>query len=297
MMLYLLVIISMAGLFVGVAGLDVTQDIWAQSKHWAPHCTNHTNDISYEMMEAFATKREWFHTIKFPNGITTKGYDPTIEKIEKNVMSLPEDLTGKTVLDVGTYNGAYAIEACRRGAEKVVAIDYFAWAYSEDHKHFRNFCFARQQSGFAHKIDYMWLPIEDLSPSAMNGQKFDYVFFFGILYHADNPIGYLRHMLSMLNPGSVMLLETVVDMLDVPYPALAFYEGDTLLNGDNTNDFGPNELAVLAMMRKAGFTNCEVTQRNYVNLLHGQMTEAAKKIHPPSGVAQNARSTFRGVAP
>ena len=35
----------------------------------------------------------------------------------------PEDLSGKTVLDIGTTNGGMAFEAERRGADRVVAVD------------------------------------------------------------------------------------------------------------------------------------------------------------------------------
>ena len=37
--------------------------------------------------------------------------------------NLPDDLTGATVLDVGTTNGGFAFEAERRGAVRVVAVD------------------------------------------------------------------------------------------------------------------------------------------------------------------------------
>merc|ERR1711907_408931 len=116
---------------------------------------------------------------------------------------------------------------------------------------------------------------------------------FGILYHADNPLGYLRRVRSMAKPGGLVLIETVVDMLDVPYPASAFYEGPTLLNGDQTNDFGPNELAVLAMMRKAGFKDAKVSQRNFINLLKGQMSPKVAALRNWN-VAVNARTTFIG---
>lgn len=50
------------------------------------------------------------------------------------IADLPDDLTGKTVLDIGTTNGASAFMAERRGAERVVAVDIL----DQDHFGFRS---------------------------------------------------------------------------------------------------------------------------------------------------------------
>src|SRR5882762_8938168 len=42
-------------------------------------------------------------------------------------LDLPADLTGKSVLDIGTWDGFFAFECERRGAARVLAIDTFAW--------------------------------------------------------------------------------------------------------------------------------------------------------------------------
>jgi tRNA (mo5U34)-methyltransferase len=36
-------------------------------------------------------------------------------------------LAGKSVLDVGAWNGGFSVEAARRGATRVAALDHFAW--------------------------------------------------------------------------------------------------------------------------------------------------------------------------
>lgn len=59
------------------------------------------------------------------------------------------------------------------------------------------------------------------------------VLFLGVLYHSPDPVGYLRRVRSVTR--EVAVIETVVDMLDVPVPALAFYQGRTMLNGDDSN--------------------------------------------------------------
>src|SRR5438067_9196102 len=94
---------------------------------------------------------------------------------------------------------------------------------------------------FNSKIELLELPVEQLSPQTAG--VFDIVLFLGVLYHAPDPIGYLRNVRSIT--GEVLILETLVDLLDVDRPAAAFYE---VLNNDASNYWGPNRLAVEAML-------------------------------------------------
>src|SRR5829696_2105270 len=70
---------------------------------------------------------EWFHNLDL-NGVKTAphhflGDYPAI-KWRAFADAIPRDLTGRTVLDVGCNAGFYAIEMKRRGAERVVGIDF-----------------------------------------------------------------------------------------------------------------------------------------------------------------------------
>src|SRR4029077_13988016 len=70
----------------------------------------------------------WFHSIDFGDGLAARGAK-TAEYIAGECEAIlgPLDLHGTTVLDVGTYNGFYALEARRRGASAVTASDSFVW--------------------------------------------------------------------------------------------------------------------------------------------------------------------------
>jgi len=259
-----------------------------------PKCPHYDRELDRQDLQTLLdSKKPWFHEILFENGAKTDAYDVTIDKQRTNMHGLPDSFVGKTVLDVGTFNGAWAQEAVRRGAKHVTSVDYFVWVQNNFHD-FYNFCFARAQNGMEDKISYKLLPIEDLAPSEFD-DKFDVVFFFGIMYHAEDPIGYLRRIRSVLKPGGMAIVETVVDMLDVPYPASAIYDGEYALNGDDTNDFGPNELGVIAMMKKAGFSRAEVTQRNFVNFNQHIMLDKAKNQRNWTNEV-GGRSTFIGYA-
>jgi tRNA (mo5U34)-methyltransferase len=83
------------------------------------------------------------------------------------------------------------------------------------------------------------------------GSVFDVVLFLGVLYHAPDPIGYLKNVRSVT--GEVAVIETAVDLLDIPIPAAAYYHAASM-NGDASNNFGPNKLAVEAMLLDVGFS-------------------------------------------
>jgi tRNA (mo5U34)-methyltransferase len=70
----------------------------------------------------------WWHSIDLGNGIVTPGYKtPALEADEAAAFFDRGDLTGKSVLDIGAWNGFYSFEAKRRGAGRVLATDSFCW--------------------------------------------------------------------------------------------------------------------------------------------------------------------------
>ena len=78
----------------------------------------------------FVLKAPLHHSITLPDGRVIKGgkslaimqdqYERTFE---------PLSLHGKSVVDLGTWTGAFAVEAARRGASKVVGVDHFMWKH------------------------------------------------------------------------------------------------------------------------------------------------------------------------
>jgi len=155
------------------------------------------------------------------------------------------------VVDLGAYDGFYSFEAERRGAEHVVATDDWTWNWPGSDAR-RNFDLAHEvlDSGVEARV----VSVEDTSPATVGGQ-FDVVLFLGVLYHAPDPLGYLRRLRSVT--AGMAIVETVVDLLDVPVAATAYYPGSSL-NGDASNHFGPNPAAVVGMLQDAGFGRVEV---------------------------------------
>src|SRR5436190_23950432 len=65
----------------------------------------------------------WYHSIDLGNGIVTPGMSgaPLVDR------SAMPDLRGKSVLDIGAWDGYYSFLAERAGASRVVALDHYAW--------------------------------------------------------------------------------------------------------------------------------------------------------------------------
>jgi len=68
---------------------------------------------------------EWYHTIELPYGVATPGFVDHRPQLE--LYGLPQDMRGMRALDVATYDGFWAFEMERRGAD-VTAIDIGSWA-------------------------------------------------------------------------------------------------------------------------------------------------------------------------
>lgn len=197
----------------------------------------------------------WFQQIDLGNGVVTPGVEHSAGKLE--ILGMPEDLTGWSVLDVGAWDGFFSFEAERRGARHVLATDHFCWGGGG----------WGTKSGFdlarrvlrsivkATKIDVL-----DHSPRTVG--TFDLVLFLSVLYHMRHPLLALEKIASVTRKQ--LILETHVDMLDCPRPAMAYYPNAELCN-DGSNWCGPNPAMVEAMLKSVGFQEVQI-HRGPLNL-------------------------------
>jgi tRNA (mo5U34)-methyltransferase len=185
----------------------------------------------------------WWHSIDLGHGVVTPGgTGDTSELLQR--LALPDDLTGKTVLDIGAWDGFYSFECERRGAARVVASDLFAWRQMGwDGK--AGFEVARRALG-SH-VEDVEIDVFDISPETVG--TFDIVLFLGVLYHLRDPFRGLAHAASVTR--ELLIIETHVDLLDVERPAMAIYPGEELA-GDETNWSGPNVPALTGMLGSMG---------------------------------------------
>ena len=152
----------------------------------------------------------WFHTIDLGGGVVTPGQKDTLTEV--GIMRLPADLTGRTVLDIGAYDGFYSFEAERRGASRVVATDHWAWTWPGRD--------ARRTSSsptpvLDSKVEDVVVTVEDLS--ARGGRRhLRRRALPGRALPLARSLGYLRRLRTVT--AGVAIVETVVDLLDVPCP-------------------------------------------------------------------------------
>jgi tRNA (mo5U34)-methyltransferase len=199
--------------------------------------------------------RPWFHTIDLGDGLISPGVDRSGERL--GYFHLPESFAGKTVLDIGAYDGFFSFEAERRGASRVVACDDFCWSYpAGTMADGEGFLLAHQ--ALNSKVERRQIRVEDIGPDTVG--TFDYVLFLGVLYHSQDPLRYLRHVYSVCK--ETLILETRIDAVEVDRPAMIFYPGATL-NNDPSNYWGPNPACVTAMLVEVGFREVEVVDEYY----------------------------------
>ena len=190
----------------------------------------------------------WFHRIDLGGGLITPGLDDSPAKLAR--LKLPASLAGRTVIDIGAWDGFFSFEAERRGAARVLAVDSFCWSGAGWGKK-AGFELARE--ALRSKVEDAEIEVLDLDPNRIG--VFDVVLFLGVLYHMRHPLLALEKVAAVTK--GLLVLEAKVDLLTVPTPAAAFYLAKEL-NGDPTNWWGPNPAALVAMLRAVGFNHIEV---------------------------------------
>lgn len=198
----------------------------------------------------------WFHSIPLRPGITTYGAKTSeILAAEEEAILAGVNFQGRTVLDVGAWNGYYSFAAKRRGAARVLATDSFTWT----HPRFRGqetFELAREELGL--EIESLLIDPTQISPQI---GVFDIVLFLGVFYHLFDPIDVLQRMRSVT--GQLLLIESHQDLADRTEPGMVFYPGQ-VLNNDPTNWWGPNPALMLHLLRQIGFER--ILYRHYPHL-------------------------------
>ena len=203
----------------------------------------------------------WFHNIHLPDGTQTApnhflGNFPAF-KWENIKNSVPNDLTGWKVLDIGCNAGFYSIELAKRGAE-VTAIDL------DDH-YLKQAKWTAEKFSLDDRINFKQMQVYDF---AHTDEQFDLVWFMGVFYHLRYPL--LALDILSQKTKKIMVFQTLslpgTKEMEVPddvefnkreimkseaWPSMAFIENK--LAGDPTNWWAPNHQGIISMLRSCGF--------------------------------------------
>ena len=190
----------------------------------------------------------WYHSFEFPDGAVIDGYMPlAVQKERYARYPIPDNLSGKRVLDIGAWDGWFSFEAERHGAQ-TIAIDCVEIP-----------TFLQVHRRLGSKVDYRVLDFYEL-PAAGLG-KFDVVFFLGVLYHLRHPLLALEIVCGLTT--DVAIVESFVIDAETwkehqnAIPTLEFYETFELGN-QYDNWSGLTVACLLAMCRAAGFARVEL---------------------------------------
>jgi tRNA (mo5U34)-methyltransferase len=201
---------------------------------------------------------DWFHNLDL-RGIPTApehflGDFPNV-KWKEIAPSIPADLKGATVLDIGCNGGFYSLEMKRRGAERVLGIDV-------DDRYLAQAKFAAEILGL--DIELEKRSVYDVD--RIQGQ-FDFVFFMGVLYHLRYPMYALDKVVKKV--GGKLVFQTMIRgseqacrweknyhfwnkqiFEDRDFPCMYYIEHEYA--NDPTNWWIPNRGAAEGMVRSAG---------------------------------------------
>ena len=190
----------------------------------------------------------WFHSFVLSDGTKVEGIKllSTLQA-EFNAFFREVNFQGASVLDIGSFDGAFAFEAKRRGAAHVLATDYWAWTHPI-HPVLERFLYVRRDLDL--KVDYRLIDIPDISVSKVG--EFDIVLFLGVFYHLREPITIVDRLGAITE--NLLIFETHLDLEEVPYPAMRHYPGSEVgYPGDTTNWWGPNRACIESLLDHAGF--------------------------------------------
>jgi tRNA (mo5U34)-methyltransferase len=232
--------------------------------------------VSTEELQAQADAHVWYHTIDLGHGVTTKGLG-----VHWHGPDTFPDFTGRSVLDIGAWDGYYSFLAERQGARRVVALDHYVWGvdfgprtdyWSEcaargvlpDHDRDlvdfwapalpgrRGFDFAAAALGSKVEPvlgDYATMDLDGLG-------TFDVVLYLGVLYHMKEPLTCLERVRGLTNEVAVIETEAVhIEGLDDEC-LVQFHAGDAL-RADYGNWYVPTIGALHSWCRAAGFSSVQ----------------------------------------
>jgi len=188
------------------------------------------------------SKLGWYHSIELPDGSVIPGHQ-SIEQLRTRVRQfpIPEDLTGKRVLDIGAWDGWFSFEMERRGAS-VLALDSA-----------KNTRLLEAKALLGSRIDYHIGDICRLTAKDLG--TFDIVLFLGVLYHLKHPLLALENVCGMTR-DMACIESFVTDTTPDGVPSMEFYE-TAELRGQLDNWCGPNIACLMAFARTAGFARVQ----------------------------------------
>lgn len=203
-------------------------------------------------LDAVAQVPFWWHTIDMGDGVRTAGHaDQRSQEIRAE--AIPRRLRGKTILDIGCWDGYFSFLCERRGAT-VTPVDNFQY---KDFVRSKYGVELQGGEGFRMAAGLLGsrLTLTQCNFASIR-EPFDVVLFLGVLYHERYPLLALEHLARLTRECAVVETHYIEAGSE---PLLRFYSGSSL-NEDPTNFWGPTLSCVELMLKDVGFRKVSLLQ-------------------------------------
>jgi tRNA (mo5U34)-methyltransferase len=221
----------------------------------------------------------WYHTVDLGDGVVTPGqYDhrPLLRHY-----GIPDDITGKSVLDVGPAHGYFAFELEARGAARVVTVELAHWSahdgsealkeeFDRDRVDVRNEPYLHGALEFAiaargSSVEQTFSNVYDLSPATTG--MFDLVFCGSMLIHLTDPLRALYAIRSVTRETAI--IATTIDPMRVGRAPRARFVG----TATGQTFWEPNMACLERWALAAGFADVEQVSRFRLRSVDGRFDE------------------------
>ncbi len=156
----------------------------------------------------------WWHSLPLPDGNRINGHNPDKDWHFKmwRAMQISDNggLTGRRVLDIGANDGFFTVAALKAGAADVTAVDMDWGTYPQ------NLQYASQIWQVTPRIIKADFRTYDFQ------QRYDVIFFLGVLYHLEDVFGCMLKLNQLLEPRGEIYLETQMSQVHSELPVFEY---------------------------------------------------------------------------
>lgn len=224
-------------------------------------------------LEDLALQKRWFYSFELPSGRRTECFlPPEVAKIHDTRWAMlyealeplcAGDFSRLSCLDIGCNQGYFAVKLAQLGCRPVTGIDARA-------VHIRDADLMRRVWELTH-LQFRQIDLWQVNPESFG--QFDVVLLLGVLYNLENPIGALRLAHALARRAVVIETQIAPDIggrinwgsKDSFQPAHGSFalidqtgEADLSFAGLTGLSLCPGRDALIAAMRRLGFTNIEI---------------------------------------
>jgi tRNA (mo5U34)-methyltransferase len=237
--------------------------------------------LTPEQLRQYVGRMGWYHQIDLGNGVITPGMKSREDIRREWELAALGDLAGKSALDIGGIDGAYAFLAEQAGASPVAVLDHYLWAADANqyariyHEHVAAGTIppAPHESDAWHpeslpsrwridtarqalhsRVETIALDFTECDLAAIG--QWDIVLYLGVLYHMPDPFRVLRRLAAVTREQAI--IETEAMFIRSHPEALWRFFAHGELNHDRSNWWTPNLNALMGMIGAAGFKDAEI---------------------------------------